>query len=142
MEKQTDSKNFTKTSAFGECLWKGLIYVLLIIWAGIVLFPFYWMVLTSLKSYGSYNAEHIPAFFTASPTLEDVYKRQEQFLCFRSDVHSFPSIGDAAAFYNLNVAVIGEVITNAVVNRKKQFYTLLLSFLHHAQCIILSLIHI
>ena len=24
MEKQTDSKNFTKTSAFGECLWKGL----------------------------------------------------------------------------------------------------------------------
>ena len=71
MEKQTDSKNFTKTSAFGECLWKGLIYVLLIIWAGIVLFPFYWMVLTSLKSYGSYNAEHIPAFFTASPTLEN-----------------------------------------------------------------------
>lgn len=71
MEKQTDSKNFTKTSAFSECLWKGLIYVLLIIWAGIVLFPFYWMVLTSLKSYGSYNAEHIPAFFTASPTLEN-----------------------------------------------------------------------
>ena len=71
MEKQTDSKNFTKTSAFGDRLWKGLIYVLLIIWAGIVLFPFYWMVLTSLKSYGSYNAEHIPAFFTASPTLEN-----------------------------------------------------------------------
>lgn len=71
MEKQTDSKNFAKTSAFGDRLWKGLIYVLLIIWAGIVLFPFYWMVLTSLKSYGSYNAEHIPAFFTASPTLEN-----------------------------------------------------------------------
>ena len=71
MEKQTDSKNFTKTSEFGECFLKCLIYVLLIIWAGIVLFPFYWMVLTSLKSYGSYNAEHIPAFFTASPTLEN-----------------------------------------------------------------------
>ena len=28
----------------------------------IVLFPFYWMVLTSVKSYSSYNAEHIPSF--------------------------------------------------------------------------------
>lgn len=36
-----------------------------------VLFPFYWMVLTSLKSYGAYNSEHIPAFFTLSPTLEN-----------------------------------------------------------------------
>lgn len=29
------------------------------------------MLLTSVKSYGAYNAEHIPAFFTASPTLEN-----------------------------------------------------------------------
>ena len=52
-------------------LGKGVTYLFLTIWALIVLFPFYWMVLTSLKSYGSYNAEHIPAFFTASPTLEN-----------------------------------------------------------------------
>ena len=37
----------------------------------IVLFPFYWMVLTSVKSYGSYNAEYIPKFFTLSPTLQN-----------------------------------------------------------------------
>ena len=36
-----------------------------------VLFPFYWMVLTSVKSYGAYNAEHVPAFFTLSPTLQN-----------------------------------------------------------------------
>ena len=29
------------------------------------------MVLTSVKSYGSYNAEHVPRFFTLSPTLEN-----------------------------------------------------------------------
>ena len=46
-------------------------YVGLTIWALIVLFPFYWMVLTSFKSYGAYNAEHIPVFFTLSPTLEN-----------------------------------------------------------------------
>ena len=37
-----------------------LIYVLLVIWAVIVLFPFYWMVLTSVKSFASYNSEYIP----------------------------------------------------------------------------------
>ena len=36
-----------------------------------MLFPFYWMLLTSVKSYGSYNAEHIPSFFTLSPTLQN-----------------------------------------------------------------------
>ena len=50
---------------------KGVIYLFLTVWALIVLFPFYWMLLTSVKSYGSYNAEHIPAFFTTSPTLEN-----------------------------------------------------------------------
>ncbi len=46
-------------------------YVLLGFWAAVVLFPFYWMVLTSLKSYGAYNSEYIPKFFTLSPTLQN-----------------------------------------------------------------------
>jgi multiple sugar transport system permease protein len=46
-------------------------YVLLGIWALAVLFPFYWMILTSLKSYGAYNAEYIPQLFTLSPTLQN-----------------------------------------------------------------------
>lgn len=49
-------------------------YVGLTIWALVVLFPFYWMVLTSLKSYGSYNSEHTPVFFTLSPTLENYWE--------------------------------------------------------------------
>ena len=43
----------------------------LVLWAVIVLFPFYWMLLTSVKSYGSYNSEFIPKLFTLSPTLEN-----------------------------------------------------------------------
>ena len=46
-------------------------YVLLGIWAIFVLFPFYWMLLTSVKSYGSYNAEYIPKLFILTPTLEN-----------------------------------------------------------------------
>lgn len=46
-------------------------YIFLAFWAVIVLFPFYWMILTSVKSYGSYNSEYIPKFFTLTPTLEN-----------------------------------------------------------------------
>ncbi len=47
------------------------IHVFLAFWAFVVLFPFYWMVLTSFKSYGSYNSEYIPKLFVSSPTLEN-----------------------------------------------------------------------
>lgn len=48
-----------------------IIYILLGIWALIVLFPFYWMLLTSLKSYGAYNSEWIPKLFTLDLTFEN-----------------------------------------------------------------------
>ena len=48
-----------------------LIYIFLAVWAVIVLFPFYWMVLTSFKSFASYNSEYIPRFFTKEPTLQN-----------------------------------------------------------------------
>lgn len=50
---------------------RALTYIFLVFWAAVVLFPFYWMVLSSLKSYGAYNSEYIPKFFTLSPTLEN-----------------------------------------------------------------------
>lgn len=48
-----------------------VIYAFLIFWAVLVLFPFYWMILSSIKSYSAYNAEYIPQFFTLSPTLQN-----------------------------------------------------------------------
>ncbi len=48
-----------------------VVYILLSVWAILVIFPFYWMLLTSVKSYGSYNSEYIPAFFTLSPTADN-----------------------------------------------------------------------
>ncbi len=50
---------------------KILIYALLVLWAVIVLFPFYWMVLTSVKSYSAYNSEYVPSLITMNPTLEN-----------------------------------------------------------------------
>jgi len=49
-------------------------YILLTVWAIMVLFPFYWMILTSFKSYSAYNGEYIPKFYTLSPTLQNYFE--------------------------------------------------------------------
>ena len=46
-------------------------YIFLSVWGVIVLFPFYWMILTSVKGYGAYTSEVTPSFFTLSPTLDN-----------------------------------------------------------------------
>ena len=70
MEKP-DIEKLKKRTRTRNAVTKALIYTLLVVWALSVLFPFYWMVLTSVKSYGAYNAEYIPRFFTLSPTWEN-----------------------------------------------------------------------
>ncbi len=46
-------------------------YTMLTLWAIAVLFPFYWMILTSLKSYSAYSSETVPKFFVTSPAFEN-----------------------------------------------------------------------
>ena len=48
-----------------------VIYTFLTFWGLVVLFPIYWMLLSSVKSYSAYNSEYIPKFFTLSPTLQN-----------------------------------------------------------------------
>ena len=60
-----------KNYRLGDTAVKTVTYLFLAIWAAAVLFPFYYMLLTSLKSYSAYNGEHIPQLFTMSPTFEN-----------------------------------------------------------------------
>ena len=71
MNDKTDYTRIERASKRRGAVTKTVTYVLLTLWGIIVLFPFYWMVLSSLKSYGAYNAEYIPKFFTLSPTLRN-----------------------------------------------------------------------
>ena len=71
MEKQTDYEKIQKSAKIRRIVGNVVLYTLLTLWAILVLFPFYWMVLTSVKSYSTYNAERIPAFFTLSPTIQN-----------------------------------------------------------------------
>lgn len=59
---------------------KVLTYLGLSVWGLFVLFPFYWMLLTSLKPLGAYNAETVPVFFTLSPTIENYVRAFSQNL--------------------------------------------------------------
>ncbi len=66
-----DYEKIEKQAARKSRVIKGFTYCALIFWAVLVLFPFYWMVLTSLKGYGEYNSEFVPKLFTASPTFQN-----------------------------------------------------------------------
>ena len=53
---------------------KVLVWLLLAVWAVVVLFPFYWMVLTSVKKTSTYNNETVPKIIAEDPTLENYGK--------------------------------------------------------------------
>lgn len=71
MENRIDYGAIEKRAEVRKKMVDVITYALLILWAVIVLFPFYWMILTSVKSYGAYNSEYIPKFYTLSPTLQN-----------------------------------------------------------------------
>ena len=63
--------DYGRTGRAGSGAKRAAVYALLSLWALVVLFPFYWMILTSVKSYSSYNSESIPKLYAASPTLKN-----------------------------------------------------------------------
>ena len=71
MSHQSELQSIERAARNRRILKKSFTYLMLTLWAALVLFPFYWMVLSSLKSYSAYNAEYVPKFFTLSPTLQN-----------------------------------------------------------------------
>ncbi len=99
MEKTMNYDKIGRAAAVRKRTASAITYVFLGVWALMVLFPFYWMILTSVKSYGAYNAEYIPQLFTLSPTLENY-------------VSAFTSVPLADYFLN---TVIFTVVTTALM---------------------------
>lgn len=71
MENSMDYQKIQTTAMTRKRIGVAVTYLFLAFWAVIVLFPFYWMILTSFKSYSAYNSEYIPKFFTLSHTLQN-----------------------------------------------------------------------
>ena len=73
MQKKTDFDKLERAVRLRSTLSNAVLYILLTLWALMVLFPFYWMILTSLKSYSAYNSEYIPQLYTLAPTLQNYF---------------------------------------------------------------------
>ncbi len=71
MKKNIDYQKIEQRVKVKQGIVKTLTYVLLTFWGIVVLFPFFWMVLTSIKSYGEYNSEYIPKFYSSNPTIQN-----------------------------------------------------------------------
>lgn len=99
MGKQTGLEKTEGTFGTRRMVGKIITYALLTIWALVVLFPFYWMLLTSVKSYSAYNSEYIPQLFTLSPTLQNY-------------VDAFTAVPLARYFVN---TLVFTVVTTAVM---------------------------
>ncbi len=103
-DEMTDMKkqNFTAAERRSRVLGiigKTLIYIMLAFWGFMVLFPFYYMILTSLKGQTAYNSELTPKLYTLSPTLEN----------YRTVFYDIP-LGD----YFLNTLIF-TLITTAIM---------------------------
>ena len=99
MSKPVNYETIEKAARTREKVKNAVVYTFLTLWAIMVLFPFYWMLLTSVKSYGSYSSEYIPKFFTLSPT-------------FQNYVDAFTTVPLGQYFLN---TLIFTVITTAVM---------------------------
>ena len=77
-----------------------LVYILLGFWALMVLFPFYWMILTSIKSYSEYSSEWVPKLYSANPT-------------FQNYVDAFTTVN--LSRYFLNTLIFTVITTGAMI---------------------------
>lgn len=71
MGNQVDFEKIEKSARIQKKVGNVIVYGLLTVWAVMVLFPFYWMIFTSVKSYSAYNSEYIPKLYTLMPTLQN-----------------------------------------------------------------------
>ena len=69
--KMNELKQVKKQAKITKALKKVGIYFGLSLWGLAVLFPFYWMLQNSLKSFSEYNSESIPKFFPSAVTFEN-----------------------------------------------------------------------
>ncbi|MBR5554286.1 MAG: carbohydrate ABC transporter permease [Clostridia bacterium] len=74
MNKNIDFKKLERSATIRKNVLKTVTYAMLAVWGIMVLLPFYWMLLSSVKSYAAYNSEYVPQFFTLSPTFENYVK--------------------------------------------------------------------
>ena len=102
MKNQKNIPSLDRGARVKEAAFKTVVYAFLVLCALAVLFPFYWMILTSFKSYAAYNSEYIPKLYTLSPTFDNF-------------VTAFTAVPLAKYFVNTLVFTLGTTALMMVV---------------------------
>ena len=102
MKNQKNIPSLDRGARVKEAAFKTVVYAFLVLCALAVLFPFYWMILTSFKSYAAYNSEYIPTLYTLSPTFDNF-------------VTAFTAVPLAKYFVNTLVFTLGTTALMMVV---------------------------
>ncbi len=102
MGKTIDYKKIERRAATRSAVKNSITYTLLSLWAILVLFPFYWMLLTSLKGYAAYNAEYIPKFYTLAPTIQNY-------------IDAFTTVSLGRYFLNTTIFTVITTVTMLIV---------------------------
>ena len=71
MAEKNEYSRIEKAAAGRKKAYNIIVYIFLTIWAVMILFPFFWMLLTSVKSYSEYNSEYIPKFYASDPSFQN-----------------------------------------------------------------------
>lgn len=85
----TDYKQVTKKERTLDIIKKVLIYFFLVFSSLIVVFPFYYMILTSLKSFNTFTAEARPSLFTLKPDFSNYLYVFQETTIFRFVFNTF-----------------------------------------------------
>lgn len=97
-----DFEKIDRAARLRQAAVKTVTYLFLGFWALVVLFPFYWMILSSVKTYAAYNAEFVPQLFTLDPT-------------FQNYVDAFTAVPLADYFLNTLIFTLGTTAIMLIV---------------------------
>ena len=129
MTKTEDYGQIKKLSAIKQRTVNIVVYSLLTIWGLFVLFPFYWMLLTSVKGYGEYNSEYIPKFYTLTPTLQNYVEAFQTVPLFRYLVNTLIFTLATTAIMMVVITLAAYAFARLEFRGKNLTFTLFLSLM-------------
>ena len=115
MSKLISVNNKNKNADRKDLVKNIIVYTVLVIFAIIVIFPFYYMILTSFKGFGAYNSEYIPKPYTLSPTFENY-------------IHAFSEVPLLDYFFNTIVYTVATTLLMLVITVPAAFAFARLNF--------------
>ena len=125
----TDYKQVTKKERALGITSQVLVYIFLTVSALIVLFPFYYMILTSLKSFNTFTSEVRPSLFTLRPDFSNYIYIFENTKIFKFILNTFVYSVSSTALMVLTCILAAFAFARLNFKGRELLFTLFLSLM-------------